>query len=40
MLYANSQCTRYTRTLGRQIEQSTTLFHLRGTHTVEAGQLV
>jgi len=28
MLYArNSQCARYTRTLGRQIEQSTTLFY-------------
>jgi len=36
----NSQCARYTRTLGRQIEQSTTLFYLRGTHNVEAGRLV
>jgi len=38
---SNAQCAGYyTRTLGRQIEQSTTLFYLRGTHTVEAGRLV
>ena len=41
MLYArNSQCARYAHTLGRQIEQSTTLFYLRGRYTVEASRLV